>query len=390
VTERYDFFATEVATDPYPLFDRLREHDPVYATDFGYWYVSRYADGNAVLRDGRLGPGRGVPDSFGLHDGPLFDLMTTWMMALDGADHARVRRMVSSAFTPRAIDALRPDVERLSAEVVGAFVARGGGDILAEVAFPLPMTVVRLLFGVDEDEWDREVVLLYDPARADPDAGLLGSMNVLVDYFGRLVERRRADPGTDVFSMLMAVDQQGDRLSDFELVANAVLLVTAGFETTMSLITNAVLTLLQHPDELALARERPELIRNAVEEVLRYEPPAVSSTRSTPIDIEVAGVTIPAGSNILVSILAANRDPRRYDAPDTFDITREDIRPLTFGGGAHVCIGAALARMEAEVVLTDLLAGTSALELVTDPVVWQTATPTIRRPTELVVRAKPV
>jgi cytochrome P450 len=132
------------------------------------------------------------------------------------------------------------------------------------------------------------------------------------------------------------------------------------------------------------------LIRNAVEEVLRYEPSAVSSTRSTPIDIEVAGATIPAGSNILVSILAANRDPRRYEAPDVFDITREDIRPLTFGGGAHVCIGAALARMEAEVVLTDLLARTGTLELVTDPVVWQTATPTIRRPTELVVRAQPV
>jgi cytochrome P450 len=386
VSDRYDFFTPNVVTDPFPLFADLREHDPVYETDFGYWYVSRYDDCHAVLRDARLGPGRGVPDSFGLHDGPLFDLMTTWMMALDGADHARVRRLVSSAFTPRAIDALRPDVERLSAGLVDRFVARGGGDLIAEVALPLPMGVVRMLFGVDEAEWDDEVVAIYDPARADAGAGLLGSMTVMADYFGRLVERRRAAPGDDVFSMLMRADDQGDRLGDFELVANAVLLVTAGFETTMGLISQAVLALLRHPDQLAVLRADPSLARNAVEEVLRYEPAAVSTTRSTPDDIEIAGVTIPAGANILVSIVAANRDPRRYDDPDRFDVTRPDIRPLTFGGGAHVCIGAALARMETEIVLTDLLARTSAIELASDPVTWQTATPTIRRPAELLLR----
>ncbi len=347
----YDFFDPGVAVDPFPLFAELREHDPVYQTNFGYWYVSRYDDCHAVLRDARLGPGTGVPDSFGLSEGPLFDIMSTWMMALGGTDHARVRRLVSSAFTPRAIELLRPDVERLGHSLVAALVARGGGDIVTEVAFPLPMQVVRLLFGIDADEWDCEVAALFDPARAEGDGGFLAQMSRLADYFWHVVARRRSDPGDDVFSMLMRAGDQGDTLSDLELVANAVLFVTAGFETTMGLISQAVLALLTHPDQLALLRADSSLTGNTVDEVLRFEPPAISSTRSTVVDIEIDGVTIPAGSNILVSVLAGNRDPRRYDEPDQFVITRDDIRPLTFGGGVHVCIGAALARMEAEVVL---------------------------------------
>lgn len=382
----YDFFDPALAVDPFPMFAELREHDPVYQTSFGYWYVSRYDDCHAVLRDSRLGPGMGVPDSFGLSEGPLFDIMSTWMMALGGGDHARVRRLVSSAFTPRAIEQLRPDVERLGAGLIAGLVARGQGAIVAELAFPLPMQVVRLLFGVDEAEWDREVAALFDPARADPATGFLGQMGRLADYFWRVVARRRAEPGDDVFSMLLRADDQGDTLTDLELVANAVLFVTAGFETTMGLITQAVLALLDHPDQLALLRADPALVRNAVDEVLRYEPPAISSTRSTPVDIEVDGVVVPAGSNILVSVLAGNRDPRRYERPDEFLVTRDDIRPLTFGGGVHVCIGAALARMEAEIVLTQLLQQTATIERVTDPIQWQTENPTIRRPTELVVR----
>ena len=390
----YDFFDPAVAVDPFPLLARLREHDPVYETNFGYWYVSRYDDCHALLRDARLGPGAGVPDSFGLSDGPLFDIMTTWMMALGGADHARVRRLVSSAFTPRAIELLRPAVERMGSDAVAALVAKGGGDIVAELAFPLPMQVVRLLFGVDGEEWDNEVVALFDPARADsgdgePEGGFLGQMSRLTDYFWRVVAQRRRAPGDDVFSMLMRPDEHGDTLNDLELVANAVLFVTAGFETTMGLISQAVLAFLRHPEQLTRLRAHPELVGNAVDEVLRFEPPAISSTRSTSIDIEIEGVTVPAGSNILVSILAGNRDPRRYDNPDAFDISRHDIRPLTFGGGAHVCIGAALARMEAEVVLAELVAQTAELRCVTDPVSWQTENPTIRRPRELVVAMRP-
>src|SRR4051812_24174495 len=233
----YDFFDSGVAVDPFPLFADLREHAPVHRTEFGYWYVSRYDDCHAVLRDTRLGPGTGVPDSFGLSDGPLYDVMTSWLMALGGAEHARVRRLVSRAFTPRAVEQLRPAVEQLAVELVGGLVARGGGDIVAELAFPLPMQVVRMLFGVDADEWDREVAARFDPARADPAGGFLAPMRALVDYFGPVVEARRGTPGDDVFSLLMQPDDDGDTLTDLELVANAVLFVTAGFETTMGLVT---------------------------------------------------------------------------------------------------------------------------------------------------------
>jgi cytochrome P450 len=384
MTSSYDFFGAAVREDPFPLFARLRQHDPVYRTDFGYWYVSRYADASALLRDARLGPGRGVPDSFGLTSGPLHDMMTSWLMALDGAAHTRVRRLISRSFTPRSVEAMRPPIEAASERLVDALVADGGGDMVADLAFPLPMEVVRLLFGVDRDEWDANVVELFDPRRARRE-GFVGLMQQLADYFWRLVPARRAAPGDDLFSTMVRPDDRGDQLSDFELVANAVLLVTAGFETTMALLSLAVLTLLRHPDQLARLRSTPALARNAVEEVLRFEPAALSTTRHTAVELVVAGSTIPADSNILFSIVAANRDPERYVDPDRFDITRPDVRPLTFGGGAHVCIGAALARLEAEVVLCHLLARTRDITLLTDPVVWQADNPTVRRPERLVV-----
>jgi len=390
MTAGYDFFDPAVREDPFPLFNRLRQQDPVYRSDFGYWYVSRYADANALVRDARLGSGRGVPDSFGITSGPLFDLMTSWLMALDGPSHTRVRRLISRAFTPRSVEALRPTVESLADRLVDGLAADGGGDFVAAVAFPLPIEVVRLLFGVDPDEWDAEVVDLFRPGRASTGGGFIGQMQRLADYFWRFVPARRRAPGDDMFSAMVQPDSDGDRLSDLELVANAVLLVTAGFETTMGLLSLAILTLLRHPDQLAMVRDDPELARNTVEEVLRFEPAAVSTTRHTPVDIGVAGTTIPADSNVLFSVIAANRDPERYTDPDRFDIMRADVRPLTFGGGAHVCIGAALARMEAEVVLRAIVTRTADLTLVTDPIVWQAENPTVRRPERLVVTCRSI
>jgi cytochrome P450 len=390
MTGSYDFFDAGVRDDPYPFFNRLRTCDPVYQTDFGYWYVSRYADTNTLVRDGRLGSGRGVPDSFGLTSGPLYDIMTSWLMALDGPAHTRVRRLISRAFTPRAVEALRPTIEGLANGLIDGMAARGGGDIVADLAFPLPMEVVRLLFGIDHDEWDAEVVELFHPNRASADSGFIGQMQRLADYFWRFVPARRKAPGDDMFSAMVRPDSDGDSLSDLELVANAVLLVTAGFETTMGLLSLAVLTLMRHPAQLARLQADPDLATNAVEEVLRFEPAAVSTTRHTSVDLEVAGTKIPAGSNILFSVLAANRDPARYRDPDDFDITRADIRPLTFGGGAHVCIGAALARLETEVVLRAMVTRLGDLALVTDPIIWQAENPTVRRPERLVVTCCPL
>jgi cytochrome P450 len=383
----YDFTAPAVRDDPHPLFRALREHDPVYDTGYGYWYVSRYDDASALLRDERLVAGKGVPDSLGLTAGPLRDVMDAWMMAIDGAAHARTRRLISRAFTPRAVEGMRPTVQALAEHLVDALVARGGGDVVRDLAFPLPMEVVRGMFAVDPATWDADIVALFDPTRPSSPDGVVGQMGLLTEWFGRFVEARRAAPGDDLFSALMAADEAGDHLSDHELVANGVLLLTAGFETTMALIALVVRTLLLHPNQWALVRADPLLARGAVEEVLRYEPAALSTTRTATVDIEVHGITIPAGANVLLSVLAANRDPERYADPDRFDITRTDVRPLTFGGGTHNCIGASLARMEAEVVLTTLVERAPGLRLVDGGACrWQADNPTVRRPVTLEVR----
>ena len=263
--------------------------------------------------------------------------------------------------------------------------ARGSGDVVADYAFPLPMEVVRMLFAVDADAWAAHVTALFDPATASPDAGPLGPMGALADWFVGVVEARRDNLGADMFSAMLAPDEQGDALSTTEAVANAVLLVTAGFETTMSLITLAVWSLLTHPDQLDALRADSALAAGAVEETLRFQPAALSTTRSTRHALEVSGTMIPAGANILCSVVAANRDPRRYDDPGTFDIRRGDVRPLTFGAGAHACLGAALARLEGEIAVRTIVQRFPDLRLADDDLVWQTQNPTVRRPVALPV-----
>jgi cytochrome P450 len=381
----YDFFSDEARDDPYPLFHRLRTHDPVYETDFGYWYVSRYDDVVRLLRDTRLTSGRGVPDSLGVTDGPLRALMDAWMMALDGPAHRRARALVSRAFTPRAVADLRPQIAEVVDRLVDDLIARGGGDVNELLAFPLPMEVTRLLFGVEPDVWDAEVTALFDPARRS-DAGWVADMEALAGFLADFLPRWPATSGTGLFSALKAPDEDGNVLSDHEQVANSVLLVTAGFETTMSLLTNGVRTLLLHPDQLALLRAEPGLVAAAVDEVLRFEPPALWTSRYATEAIDVAGGQIPAGANVLFSSVAANRDPDRYVDPDRFDITRSDIRPVTFGGGVHSCVGAALARAEAEIALSTLFSRAPNLRLV-EPFCtrFQADNPSVRRPESLVV-----
>lgn len=383
----YDFFSDATREDPFPLFQRLRDHDPVYETDFGYWYVSRYDDVVRLLRDTRLTSGRGVPDSLGVTDGPLRQIMDAWMMALDGADHRRARDLISRAFTPRSVDGMRPTIEAAAVRLVERLVGDGGGDLVEQLAFPLPMEVTRLLFGVDPVEWDAGVVALFDPRRRSG-RGWVDDMQRLTDYLRGVVADHAAGavPSTGLFAALRATDDDGLGLTEFEQLANAVLLVTAGFETTMGLLTNAVRTLLLHPDQLALLLDDPSRAPAAVDEVLRFEPPALFTTRFATEAIEVADTVIPAGANVMFSSVAANRDPTRYDDPDRFDITRQDIRPVTFGGGVHSCIGSTLARVEAEIALTTLFAAAPTLSLVPPLSPFQRDNPSVRMPERLPVR----
>ena len=383
----YDFFSEATRDDPFALFHQLREHDPVYETDFGYWYVSRYDDVVRLLRDTRLTSGRGVPDSLGVTDGPMREIMDNWMMALDGPEHRRARDLISRAFTPRAVDELRPAIEAAAVPLVDRLVAEGGGDLVECLAFPLPMEVTRLLFGVDPADWDAGIVAVFDPRRRSG-RGWVDDMQRLTDSLRGVVADHRAGtaPPTGLFAALGTTDDDGLVLSEFEQLANAVLLVTAGFETTMGLLTNAVRTLLLHPGELALLLDDPSLAASAVDEVLRFEPPALFTTRYATEAIEVAGSVIPAGANVMFSSVAANRDPARYHDPDRFDITRRDIRPVTFGGGVHSCIGSTLARVEAEIALTTLFAAAPTLSLVPPLSPFQGDNPSVRMPEHLRVR----
>ena len=385
----YNFFAPEVVADPYPLFDRLREEDPVYATNFGYWYVSRYDDANRLLRDPALGAGRGVPDSMGITSGPLYDLMTTWMMAIDGAEHTRVRRLISRAFTPRAVEAMRPRIQEIADALLdehrGAWPSRHRGR---RTRSRCPMEVVRLLFGVDAERVGGQRHARSSIRRPRMRTRVRSVRWARWPSGSSTWSRtRRRAPGDDMFSAMVVPDENGDALSTEELVANAVLLVTAGFETTMSLITLAVYALLSHPEQAEELRADPTLARNAVEETLRFEPAALSTTRCTPVDLEVEGVTIPGGSNILFSVVAGNRDPRRYENPGRFDITRDDIRPLTFGAGVHACIGAALGASRGRGRRRIAVRAFPALRLAPQTIAWQTENPTVRRPVALHVES---
>src|SRR3984957_13599507 len=214
VAMTYDFFAPSTRDDPYSLFNRLRTNDPVFETDFGYWYVTRYDDVAKLLRDPRLIAGQGVPDSLGVHEGTLRHVMDAWLMATDGAAYARTRRLISRAFTPRAVEALRAPVTRLADRLVADLVAAGGGDIITALAYPLPMEVVRLLFGVDADRWGAEVAEVFDPSAPGSEGGFLDQMQQLADFFDVLVGERRTAPGDDVFSALFVADEDGETLSD--------------------------------------------------------------------------------------------------------------------------------------------------------------------------------
>lgn len=382
----YDFFSAETRDQPFELFHRLRDNDPLFETDFGYWYVSRYEDVVRLVRDTRLTSGQGVPDSFGLKDGPLREIMDAWMMSLDGPPHAKSRALVNRAFTARAVEAMRPAVQAVADQLVANMAAAGEVDLMTAFAFPLPMEVTRSLFAVDPQLWDEKITSLFDPERSDGD--YVVAMTVLGEFLSEYIPAHRATAGTDLFAALMAPDRDGNVLTELEQVANSVLLVTAGFETTMGLITNAARTLLLHPNELARLRADWSLAPNMVDEVLRFEPPALFTTRFATVDIEVAGGVIPAGSNVMFSSIAANRDPARYENPDTFDISRTDIRPVTFGGGVHSCIGAGLARMETEVAICTLFRELPDISLVT-PIDhrFQTKNPSVRRPETLRVIA---
>ena len=355
--------------NPYPHYQRLRTTDPMHVTPFGAIVASRHAEASLVLRDRRFGKAfvdrsvrRYGPD---IMNEPIFRSMSHWMLQQDPPDHTRLRGLVVKAFTARRVEDMRPRIREVVDRTLDAVIDRGKMDLIADFAFRLPVTIICDMLGIPEDH--REVFYassrnggrILDPvpltAAEIADANASNAMAKM--YFEQLFELRRREPGDDLTTQLVQAEEDGSKLTNEELTANIILLFGAGHETTVNLIGNGLLALHRNPDQLALLKARPELITNAVEEFLRYDSSVQLTGRTALEDIEdLGGRRIAQGDNVLCLLGSANRDPALYpDRPDSLDIERPNVRPLSFGGGIHHCLGAQLARIEAEIAISALL-----------------------------------
>jgi cytochrome P450 PksS len=291
---------------------------------------------------------------------PALALINQSLLSNDPPNHARLRALVSKAFTPRLIERLRPRIQRLADELLDVMALHGEADLIEAYAFPIPITVIAALLGVPAKDRDRFRTWTSTLTSAPPTAAAVQRLASVVDdyvaYLRDLFEQRRRDPKDDLVTGLVQAEEAGDRLSEPELFSMASIILIAGHETTVSLIGVGTLRLLQHPDQLARLRADPELIRSAVEEILRHSGPVEAATERYAVDdVELGGVTIPRGELVLVTLASANRDAAHFPEPDALDLTRDTRQHLAFGHGIHYCLGAPLARLEGQIAIGALL-----------------------------------
>src|SRR3982075_659607 len=361
--------APEFIRDPYPSYERLRTTDPMHVTSFGAFVASRHPEASLVLRDKRFGKDyveRSVR-RYGpqIMEEPVFRSMSHWMLQQDPPDHTRLRGLVVKAFTARRVEDMRPRIQHIVDETIDAIAGQGRMDLIEDFAFRLPVTIICDMLGIPEDHREvfykssRDGGRLLDPVPLTPAEIEQGNAsNALAQmYFQQLFELRRKNPGDGLSKHPVQAEGDGRKLSNEELVANIILLFGAGHETTVNLIGNGLLALHRNPDQLALLKSNPSLMTNAIEEFLRYDSSVQLTGRVALEDIDdLGGKKIPKGESVLCLLGSANRDPAVYpDRPDRLDITRPNVRPLSFGGGIHFCLGAQLARLEAEVAIATLL-----------------------------------
>lgn len=367
---RYDLYSQSFKRDPYPTFAELRRREPVLhqltldASTEG-WFISRYADVEAALRDDRRLVRDPALAGVSFPTSPLDHLLNNHMLTRDGEDHRRLRSLVQQAFTPKRVAALRPRVQALADGLLDGLVARGGMDLVSDFAFPLPTAVILEMLGVpaaDRDRFrawsDALITPMLDEVTAERAMTLLTQFT---DYLAELFEARRARPGDDLLSALLAAEESGDKLSQSELFSTMVLLIVAGHETTVNLIANSVLALDRNPGqrtrlEDALRRGDRRAMPRAVEELLRYDGSVERAlVRWAAEDVDIGEHRIPRGDGVILILGSANHDAERFDGPETLDLQRDPNPHLGFGKGPHYCLGAPLARLEAEVALSTLL-----------------------------------
>jgi cytochrome P450 len=364
-----DLANPQFKANPYPFYARLRGEAPVWRTTLPdkriAWLVTRYEDVAGVLRDDTFAKDRlNAMDPEQLRKTPwvpgFLKPLERNMLDLDDPDHARLRALVSKAFTPRLIERLRGRIETLSEELLDVMERKGGAELVGDYALPIPATVIAELLGVPAEDrrkfhrWSGKLVSVSsgrDMLRALPAA------LAFTRYLRKIIERRRAEPGDDLLTALVRAEEAGDKLSEDEVLAMAFLLLVAGHETTVNLIASGALALLEHPEQAEALSSDPSLTKPAVEELLRYTSPVELATeRYAREDVEIAGTTIPRGELVLAVLGSANHDEREFEDPDVLNLTRDPNRHLAFGrGGVHHCLGAPLARMEGQIAISALL-----------------------------------
>src|SRR5262245_8482028 len=379
----------ELRRDPYPFYARLRAKDPFHRCyNADGWILSRHEDILAVLRDPafaaderhqRRFPGErarmlraGLPD-------PYEDFRGS-MLRLDPPDHTRLRGLVAKAFTPRAVERMRPRIEAILKELVETRPGRGPMELVTELAAPLPVRVIAEMLGIPPEDheqfrrWSNAAIGAIGDGPVAERIEARRAMDELQEYFDAIAAARRLSPREDLISGLVAAEEAGDKLHRNELFSTLTLLLIAGNETTTNLISNAVLALLRNPDQLALLRHSPELVPDAIEEFLRYDSPVQMTSRVATRDCVVQGHTVAKGQNLVLLLGAANRDPAAFEDPDRLDVTRRDVRHLSFSHGIHFCLGAQLARLEASLALEALLTRFPSFTLLPQEIPWSSNT----------------
>lgn len=376
----------EVLGNPYPLFARLRQEDPVHWDPFLHaWVVTRYADVVSVLY-GFSADRTPTPEqlaSMGLERlSPIARVMVKQMLFMDPPDHTRLRGLASYAFTPRRVEVLRGHIGEITNRLLTEMEPAGRADIIRDLAEPLPAIVTAEMLGVPVDDhpllkgWSADFAEMLGNFQHNPDrtARVLKTVEEMTSYFADRIAEMRVHPREGLIHSLLTAEIDGDRLSDEEVVANSIVTMVGGQETTTNLIGNGVLTLLRHPEEFARLRADLSLIPSAVEEMLRFEPPSQHTARLAPHDIEMHGKLIHKRQAVIAVMAAGNRDPERFVEPDRFDITRPDNRHLAFGWAAHFCFGAPLARIEGQIAIEAICRRLHNLRLAPGPgpLTWRT------------------
>jgi pimeloyl-[acyl-carrier protein] synthase len=372
-----------VAASPHLHYQALREYDPVHWDPYMHaWVVTSYKEAVTVLMQYSADrtPRPEYLGSLGLSFmSPFSEMMLKQMMFMDGGMHTRLRSICAAAFTPRRVEDLRAAIATVADQLIDKVIAKGEMDMIADFASPMPAIVTARLLGVPVEDkeqlngWVLDLAEILGNFQHHPDRvqAIVRSLEELKAYIATQIEEQRRDPKGGLIYSLLQAEVNGERLTDDEVIANTIITLIGGHETTMNLIASGFLTLLQQPQCLSQLRTSPEISPSAVEELLRYESPVQHTARIAPDDMDLGGKSVEKGSRVVVVLAAANRDPKRFPNPDKLDLLRTDNRHLAFGWAAHFCFGAPLARMEGQIAFNTLLRRLKAPCLLQDSMVWR-------------------